>query len=274
MSTATEVHHQFRQSRHRTYVRALKVLNRNAPLLTILVAAISFVGGIAFNALNAREKAAEIKVEQWRLALEKVAFDEVNLLPTAYLMDSFRADSTYHDQARAIEAEALVRTNDPHKFDLMFAIMLRHTSIADQVDLIRMARTLSLELKGLYSLSASKNNLSFGQFLMNPQEAFAPNSSAHNRTLVLLWEIDSISKGFQCSWWTHAPRCAPLSAPEHEDLSNIMLFNHPLPSSVMNNIPESSRPKSYDTCTVGDLNTTPQTPGLTCQTPRGSEGAR
>jgi hypothetical protein len=178
MSTATEVYRQLRQSRHRTYVKALKALNRNAPLLTILVAAISFVGGIAFNAFNAREKAAEVKVEQWRLALEKVAFDEANLLPTAYLMDSFRADSTYHDQARAIEAEALVRTNDPHKFDLMFAIMLRHTSNADQIDLIRIARTLSLELKGLYT-STSKKNLSLGQFLMNLQDAFAPNSDVH-----------------------------------------------------------------------------------------------
>lgn len=256
-----------RQRNRSNTIRAIKALNRNAPILTILAGVLSFVAGFAFNTYTERNKAEEVKAEQWRLALEKVGFDESSLLPTAYLMDSFGGDSVYHDQARAVEAAALLRTNDPHKFDLMFAVMLRHTSDAGQIELVRMARTLSLELKGLYSQSPSKSSLSFNQFLITPKDAFKDMSSpdsinAYNRMLVLLWEIDSYSQGFQCSW-THGARCTPLAPPK--DLSNILLFNHPIPDSILNEISSSERPQSYKTCSVVDVNTTPKNPGLTCE---------
>jgi hypothetical protein len=258
--------HQTEHSGSRTLNRALKSLNRFAPLLTILVAAISFLGGIFFNAFSAREKAAEDKVEQWRRALEKVSFDEPSLLTTAYLMDSFSAQSAYHDQARAIEAEALARTNDPHKFDLMFAIMLRHTSNDDEIDLVRMARTLSIELRGLHNKASSSSNLKFADFLMNPKQAYPTESGSYKRTLVLLWEIDSISQGFRCSWTRSSPSCTSLS-PKNQNLHEVLFFNHPLPPSILDKIPESVRPESYDTCAVVGMNTTPHEPEFACQAP-------
>jgi len=250
-----------------TSIRIIRTLNKSAPILTIVAGALTFLAGFAFNAYTEKSKAQEAKEEQWRLALEKVGFDESSLLPTAYLMDSFGVGSAYHDQARAVEAGALLRTNDPHKFDLMFAVMLRHTTDADQIELVRTARTLSLEMKGLYSQSPSKNSLGFNDFLMRPKDAYKDVSSPgsldeYNRVLVLLWEIDSYSQGFQCSW-THDTRCTPLTPPK--DLSGILLFNHPLPDSILSQIPPSERPQSYNTCSVIDVNTTPKSPGLTCE---------
>jgi hypothetical protein len=265
METTTQVAYQTKHYRRRLLNRALKSLNRFAPLLTILVAAISFLGGIVFNALSAGQKAAEDKVEQWRLALEKVSLDEADLLTTAYLMDSFSAQSEYHDQARAIEADALTRTNDPPKFDLMFAIMMRHTSNDDEYDMVRMAQQLSIELKGLHNAAPSSNNLTFTDFLMHPERAYSVGSVSYTRTLVLLWELDSISQGFECSWTGSKP-CTPLS-PEKLNLHEVLFFNHPLPSSILSEIPGPDRPESYNTCAVTDMNTIPHEPELTCRVP-------
>jgi len=245
----------------RAVAQALKSLNKFAPLLTILVAAISFVGGIVFNALSARQKEVETKAEEWRLALEKVNFEQENLLTTAYLMDSFGADTEYHDQARQIEVEALIRTTDPTIFDLMFSTMLRHSTNQDQPDLLQVARALSIELDTLYESSPSSGKLTLVDFLEHPENAYDPTSNRYQRTLCLLWEIDSISDYLRKAWAGQYPGTA--LSPGGLDFRNVFLVNRPMPSSVLH--PPTNPPQYFKTCKVADKVTSEQGLRLTCQ---------
>jgi hypothetical protein len=266
MSTAMEAPSRGRRrSLFRRMTSGLSPLNSLAPILTILVAAITFVGGIVINVISSNHSAQESQREQWRQALEKVSFDESNILQSAFLMESFAADPHYNDGARAIEAEALTRTNVPATFDLVFSTMLQHVSNRDQAHIVRAASALSIELRELYS--KAPQGVDFKTFLMHPDAVYSLESTSYRRTLVILWEIDSISEGFQCSWET-SNDCPPdypkgLS-PSGLDLHEVLIFNHPLPPSILVQIPPANRPIYYSTCTVENVNVEPGKPSLTC----------
>ena len=254
--TAPPIASERRRRRHEL-TGGFRSLSKLVPLLTIVVGLLSFVAGLWVNTQNANQN----RQEQWRQALEKVSFDEPNILTTGFLMESFAADPEYSDQARSIQAEALTRTNVPATFDLIFQSMLEATTNRDdQLHLVRVAEALSIELSQLHR--STKSTSDFQTFLMHPDQAFDPRSPSYARTLTLLWELDTVSHGLYCSWAKACPEYPTNLSPDRLDLTQVLWLNNELPQPILARLQKA--PQFFKTCSVQNVNGDSNRPQLIC----------
>jgi hypothetical protein len=247
----------------------VRFLDRCQPWLTVLspiIAVLSFFAGTLYSAANfhqteeataAQQKAAEAQqaaewAGQWRQALQTVGFSETNLIPTAFLMQSFEDDPQYGSSARQIERTALDQTSAPQTFDLVFDNMLANLHTPDQVnDLIDIGHELDRQLYGLWQEAAQgqlkgSEPKTFAYFLQNPGRFYPAKAQQPqlNRALVLMWQLDTFSSGMACVWGTD-PGC-PHPPLKELKLDDVLIVNTPLPNGA--SVPATLR--QMTTCTV------------------------
>ncbi len=215
------------------------LLSRCEPLMTAispLIAVLSFVSGTWFSAHQLRQTTAETRAADWRSALQKVGFDEANLVPTAFLMESFDDDPNFKGQARQIEQTVLEQTGRPENFDLIFGNMMSNVRTAEDVNgAIEVGRSLGEELYGLWKMAA-KGTLSgnepktFEYFLRRPERFYeAPGQKTQlERAYVVLWELDTFSQNLSCVVDGSQSDCSHVD-PKTLNLDRLMVVNYPLP---------------------------------------------
>lgn len=168
----------------------------------------------------------------WRDALQKVGFDEANLVPTAFLMESFNDDPEHRPQARKIEYTVLERTNQPDFFDLIYWDLVPNLDSAGELnDMAEIGRSLNQRLRSLWQAAPEGHGKSYAVFLQHPEQFYPPKTQQAKlqSVLVLMWELDSFSAGFGCVLNANESDCPHF--PQNElRLGDLMLVNQTVPA--------------------------------------------
>lgn len=218
--------------------------SRYQVLLPLITAAASLLGAIAggiYTVHSSKLSQADQQMTEWRGALQQVKFDEDNQITSAYLLASYQ--NTDHDEeARKLQITILRHATKTATFDIVFQKMLSDAASSKDkdpqevvTDLLEVDRNLSERLQTLYT-DASHNpangqsNLSYDEFLKNPTPFFTASQQADlNRTLVLIWELDTFSNGMDCIWNSTSRDCPHFSKPL-PDAKGMVLLNYSAPT--------------------------------------------
>lgn len=210
------------------------------PVITALVTVLSFFSGILLTTFQAHKSAVEAENTEWRDSLQKISFEEKDLVPSAFLLESFiySRSQQHKDQARQLQISMLDRTTRPEIFDLVFGSMLSDARNADDVhDILGVGVNLNGHLRNLYA--AAIKGLPGGakppleSFLKQPQAVLdadghpltEQDKTMLNRLYVLMWELDSFSDGMNCIWNTASNSCPHLQTAV-EGVDQVLLVNH------------------------------------------------
>lgn len=253
--------------------KILSRLNSLVPLLTTLVAVLGLVISSGYNIWNAHNTEANSRYDQWRSALEKVGFSQAELLPSAYLMESFSDSKQFGQQARTIETSLLERSNDGPTFDAMYYGMLMDTTASNEKDILQLDSELSLELEALYrkAIEGAANkpptHSSFKSYLIDPAAFYNPGTSGYNRTLILIYDLDTISSGLKCAWVQNPKmQCRGQLSPDDQDMRGVILVNSGgFDKSLFGR--DKVKPTIATTCTVRVSNFDPEKPIMICESP-------
>lgn len=220
----------------------VRLLDKCRPLLPVIspiIAVLSFMSGTFFSAYQQRNATAQSRAAAWREALQKVAFDENNLVPTAFLMESFDEDPDYKSSARQIERNVLEQTNRPATFDLIFWNMVNGLRTPDEVnDAVDVGRALDERLYSMWE-DAVKQPLgggdpqTFEYFLQHPERFYPAKSQTadRDRAFVLIWQLDTFSQALACMFTPADDTCPHPAFKDLTSFDNLYIINHPLPPS-------------------------------------------
>ncbi len=210
------------------------------PLITALITVLSFFSGILLTAYQARKSSVEAENSEWRSSLQKISFEEKDLVPSAFLLESFTNSrlEQYKYEARQLQISMLDRTARPEVFDLVFQSMLTDARTAEDVrDMLGVGINLDAHLKNVYAMSLKKlpiaSRPAFETFLKQPLAVLDVDGhpltdtekTTLNRLYVLMWELDTFSDGMDCIWNTQSQGCPHLQE-GLDGAEKVLLMNH------------------------------------------------
>ena len=224
--------------------------SRYQVILPLITAAGSLLGALfggIYTVHRSQLSQQDQQMTEWRGALERVKFDQDSLITSAYLLESY--EGTDHDEpARKLQISMLKSATKPETFDMIFQNMLsdaaRNKTDKGQdvvTDLLDVDRTLTARLQTLWTNASRNLNLPPDQaksyyeaFLQNPTQFFGASQQTDlNRTLILIWELDTFSNGMDCIWNSKNnaknKECPHLSA-GLPDAKDMLLLNHKAPN--------------------------------------------
>ena len=233
------------------------------PVISPIIAVLSFFSGTFFSAYQVKKSSLSAEDSEWRQSLQKATFNEADMIPSAFLLESFFKSPVYNyrEQARALQLVMLDRTSQPEVFDLIFQNMLRDATSREVADLpsaqetisdiLGVGATLDEHVNTIYESAfpspAQRNQTHIDVFLKDPKPFFtdsADDKARLNRLLLLMWELDTFSNGMNCVWNTKDSDCPHLKM-DIQGTSGVFLVNYPFPSS-----PKEPHFTSYSTCAV------------------------
>ena len=222
----------------------IQKFSRYQVILPLITAAGSLLGALFggwYTVHISQMSQKDRQMTEWRSALERVKFDQDSLITSAYLLESY--EGTDHDEpARKLQISMLIGTTKPDTFDMIFKNMLsdaarNKTQNGQDVvtDLLDVDRILTGRLQTLWT-NASRNlppdqpKPTYDEFLENPTRYFdASHQTDLNRTLILIWELDTFSSGMNCIWNSKKNDCPHLST-GLPDAKDMLLLNHDAPN--------------------------------------------
>ncbi len=234
------------------------------PIISPIIAVLSFFSGTIFSAYQAQKSTRSAEDNEWRQSLQKATFSDSDMIPSAFLLESFYNSSvySYREQARELQFVMLDRTSQPEVFDLVFQNMLRDaasrevaapTVVQDTVhDMLSVGATLNEHIRTMYATAipeaASRAKTTLDMFLSDPRPFFGstPQDQGRlNRLYVLMWELDTFSDGMNCVWNTNHSDCPHLKG-DVDGTAQVFLMNHPVPQASGH----GPQFRTYSTCAV------------------------
>lgn len=178
------------------------------PLLSILIAALTLFSTSLIQIYQSRSSSAQKEDSDWRQALEKISLDENSAAIGTFEMQSFFEGERHKVQARSISAALMPNITDKYEFDAAFFVLLGQTNQNNQTDVVGIARTLSIQLRGLYDTAVilkgckGSPDCTFVEFVHHPEKFYdnATQSDALQRTLSDLWKLESVGSGLHSIW--------------------------------------------------------------------------
>jgi hypothetical protein len=192
------------------------------PLLTVLIAAVSFVFTSGFQVYQTRQSALQEVDTEWRSSLEKVSVDNTSAAIGSFEMLSFLSDARYRPQARSIASAVLPSVGNRYEFDVAFERLLSDTDQKNQSDVITVAFNISSELRSLYSTASKQlkgdsrsNGLTLQTFVLDPTSYL--DDDVNTKEVIAAadtasWELDTVSKGLSSLWLNGKGPAAPQAA--------------------------------------------------------------
>lgn len=220
-------------------------LNRCQLILPLITAAGSLLGAIfggLYTVHNTRLSQEDQQRTEWRSALNQVKFGEDDLVVSSYLLASYEK-TDFGDDARNLQILVLQHATKAATFDQIFDKMLSDAASTNDkhpdkvaTDLLAVDRSLSERLqtqwtKASHNPPVGQSNPTYDEFVKNPASFYSESQQAElNKTLVLIWQLDSFSKGMNCIWNSSTTSdCPHLSKPIPE-AQGMVLLNYGAPN--------------------------------------------
>jgi hypothetical protein len=200
------------------------------PLLSILIAALTLFSTSLIQIYQSRSSSAEKEDSDWRAALEKI--EDRSAAIGTFEMQSFFEGERHKVQARSLSAALMPNITDKYEFDAAFFALLVRTNQDNQADVVGIARTLSIELHGLYDAAVvlkgckGSPDCTFVEFVRHPEKFYdnASQSDALRNTLSDLWRLDSVGSGLRSMWVSKGDGAGV--RPGDLDLGGIVFLNN------------------------------------------------
>lgn len=222
-------------------IRRLSRCQLILPLITAVGSLLGALFGGIYTVHNSKLSQADQQMTEWRTALKQVKFDDDSLITSAYLLSSYKG--TVHDEeARRLQITILQHAKNTATFDVIFQKVLSDAAGSDNDhtedvvnDLLDVDRSLKDRLQTLWTKAsrnppAGQSPPTYEEFLKNPTLYFAPSQQSDlNKTLSLIWELDTFSNGMDCIWNSTSKYCPHLSTPLPA-VENMVLINYAAPN--------------------------------------------
>lgn len=220
-------------------------LNRCQLILPLITAAGSLLGALfggLYTVHNSKVSQADQQRTEWRSALEQVKFDDDGLITSTYLLASYR-DTDYDPEARRLQITILQHAIKTGSFDIILQKMLLDAAASKNedheevvTDLLDVDRSLTDRLQASWTnanrnLPPGQSPPSFDEFLQDPTRYFTPARQPElNKTLALIWELDTFSSEMDCIWNSSTSNECPHLSKPLPAAKDMVLLNYDAPN--------------------------------------------